>query len=856
MKGRFTKTIVMIVFVALLSEFGRGQSISPARTAGTNTIGIRMLRIQPGSFTMGETNPTPASLKGPQYTDMGNWDERPVHRVTITKPFYISETPVTLEQYRQFNKDYTGLDLFEPFVSGVSWDDATEFCKWLSKKEGKSYRLPTEAEWEYAARAGTTSLFWTGSEAPKTDAPNPWGLKDIAYGVPEWVYDWHGMYADKDQIDPVGPSSGVARVVRDGGVEMRELGPKDTRASRLGFKDVNAKEFPSYYRRAGDDFQGFLTYPAYFRRSANRASMIPEVPSSSNTGPGTPYTHYIGFRIVEAALPATRPVDAAQPFPLDCVINSKIGVEQGPDMAKPYFKARPIMPIPPDNDQGGGMEAVGLHPAIGGHIHSGGIVLAPNGDVLQFSFSTPAPSTEVDHNSTMVVTRLRHGADQWDMPDLFYDLADMDDQSALVWNDNGKLWFFGGGRAFGDVKFKYATSTDSGASWSRLTIPYVAEQKGYVEPQPITSAFRGPDGTIYFGTDAKGGDSLLWASRDNGKTWFDTGGRTVGRHTTFVMLRDGRILGMGGKSTDIDGYMPKTYSADGGKTWSKGEKTEFAALGGNQRPVIMRLKSGRLFFASDFQYSLAQRQLIAKPGQVGAWGGKETAPDSIKERGSFAALSDDEGKTWHIRKLDLGLPHESRQIPKIKRPLNPSDHDHATIGYTSAVQAPNGVIHLMTSMNHPSMHFELNEAWILSGDKGQINQQWAGASSAVQKHLHKYANGKTKVSWSSRTALNGDYVLHGTETWYYPDGRKKYVVTYQDGKKIGTESFWLPGSVLKWSWEHRPDGTAVWIHYWNNGRKKIESNWRGFKADGAATHWDQQGRVVRELMFKEGTLVE
>lgn len=843
---------------ALAERDGSSAPQEKTRQASVNSIGMKMLRLEPGVFVMGETNQTPESLKGPRYITDGDYDEHPAHKVTISRAFYISETPVTIEQYRQFKREYAGLDIFDPYVAGVSWDDATEFCKWLSKKEGKPYHLPTEAEWEYAARAGTNTLFWSGNASNKTDAPNAWGLKDIGYGVPEWVQDWYGTYPDGDQTDPVGPATGMTRVVRDGGIEMRDLAPKEDKANRLGFKATARKDIPAFYRRAGDDFQGFAAVQPYYRRSANRASMIPDLPSPTNTGAATPYTHYIGFRVVQAALPATPPTAVAKPFPIDGVIESKIGATQSPDPSKSYFKARPMLPIPPENDQGGGIAAVGLHPGIGAHNHSGSLTVAPNGDVLHFSYSSTAGNTETDHNSRIIITRLRRGAAQWDMPDLFYDIADIDDQAMLAWNDNGKLWFFSGGRDFGDVKFKYATSTDSGATWTKLTTPVVTEQKGYVEAQPITSAFRGTDGTIYFGSDGKGGDSLLWASHDNSKTWQDAGGRTAGRHTTFVQLKDGRILGMGGKSTDIDGYMPKVYSSDGGKTWSKAEKTEFAALGGNQRPVILRLHSGRLFFASDFQYSLAQKQLIANPGQTGAWGGKTTAPESIKQRGSFVALSDDEGKTWRIKRLELALPHESRRIPNIKRGTNVvSDHDYGTLGYTAAAQAPNGVIHLMTSMNHPSMHFEMNEAWILSDEPGEANATWVGLNAPAQTHREKYSNGKLKVSWGSRTGANGDYVLHGVETWYYPDGKKKYEVTYQDGKKVGAENYWLPNGGLLWNWQHdAQNDTAVWTQYWSNGQKKYESHWRGFVAEGTATAWDRQNQVIRRVEFKNGALIE
>jgi len=480
---------------------------------------------------------------------------------------------------------------------------------------------------------------------------------------------------------------------------------------------------------------------------------------------------------------------------------------------------------------------------------TGSIVVAPNGDLIHVSFSTIGADTETDRYSSMIITRLRRGSDQWDMPELFYDLADIDDQSAMLWNDDGKLWFFGGGRAFGDVRFRFRTSTDNGATWTKLSVPYIKEQKAYAEAQPITSAFRGPDRSIYFGADGRGADSLLWASSDEGRTWFDTGGRTPGRHTTFVVLRDGRILAMGGKSSDIEGYMPKAYSKDWGKSWSKPEKTEFAALGGNQRPIIIRLKSGRLFFAGDFQFSLAKKQLMG-----GGWGDPDPPPASIKERGSYVALSDDEGQTWHIKKLAMALPHESRQIPNNRRAGTPSNNDYGTLGYVGAAQGANGVIHLMTSMNHPSMHFEMNEAWILSDVSGEANQEWEGSTSKPQRHVEKYSNGNIKAEWSSLTAANGDYVLNGKEIWYYPDRRKKYEVTYAAGRKIGIEAYWLPNGTLKWKWEHRQDGTSVWTQFWPGGTRKAESTWRNFRAEGIATRWDKRGNVIETVTFKGGAI--
>jgi hypothetical protein len=170
----------------------------------------------------------------------------------------------------------------------------------------------------------------------------------------------------------------------------------------------------------------------------------------------------------------------------------------------------------------------------------------------------------------------------------------VNDQSALLWNDSGSVYFFGGGVGLDGVPFRFQISKDSGASWTPPEFPLLRGPIGGLTPQPITSAFRGPHGEMYVATDAVGGESMLWCSTDNGRTWSDTGGRTGGRHTTFVVLKDGSILGMGGKNTNIDGFMPKSISRDGGKTWTI-SKTPFPALGSNQRPFIMRLASGRLF---------------------------------------------------------------------------------------------------------------------------------------------------------------------------------------------------------------------------------------------------------------------
>ena len=163
-------------------------------------------------------------------------DEKPVGLVRITQPFWMGKYAVTQAQYRAVMganpSRHQGAD--KP-VHDVSWEDATEFCQRLSQKVGQTVRLPTEAEWEYACRAGTTTQYYHGDsedglatvawygrprgEGPQRvgqKRPNLWGLYDMHGNVWEWCQDWYGPYPGVDEADPQGPATGSFRVVRGG----------------------------------------------------------------------------------------------------------------------------------------------------------------------------------------------------------------------------------------------------------------------------------------------------------------------------------------------------------------------------------------------------------------------------------------------------------------------------------------------------------------------------------------------------------------------------------------------------------------------------------------------------------------
>lgn len=773
---------------------------------------------------MGASNPTPGALdpspservQGFSYLPHGDWDERPVHEVTILQPFRIAETEVTVEQFRHFRPDFPGGGPHPPYATGVSWEEAEAFCRWLSEREGRPYRLPTEAEWEYTARAGTGTLFWSGDAPPPPGNPNPWGLKNVHSGPVEWTRDWYGEYPFEPQVDPVGPEAGQVKVLRGGAIQVVTDPETASRAP-------------------------------YYSRSANRGGLPPGYPPDFGASParssgqqrtiqdGAP----VGFRVVQAPPPSSVPRAVEAPFVQQAVRQSTVGVEHGPDPSRPYLQVRRILPIPPENDQNDLNDEVGLHPALLAHSHSPGLAVLPNGDLLAVFFSSTTASTEYYPEVGLVATRLRFGSEQWDMPDWFFDFPDLNDPTALLWNDAGTVWLFAAGGPFlPGVPFKWTTSTDNGQTWSPVHFPVFERDLGPHTAQPINSAFRGPDGTILVASDGAGATSLLWGSGNDGASWFDTGGRTHGRHTSFAPLGDGSILGMGGKNTDeATRRMPRSTSRDGGRSWEK-KATLFPWLDGNQRPSLIRLASGRLFFATD---SLHHRGLV---------------PENLEERGVLVALSDDDGETWHVRRLTAAAPHESRVVD-IRRPWSRAHHTGGTIGYSVAAQAPNGVIHLVTSMNHPSLHFAMNEAWILEDQDASEETPALDASepiSGVREHRETYPGGALRGRWSVGTGPDGRSLLHGAQEWLYRDGQPQWRATYRYGRKVGEETFWAPDGHRRWRFVHRPDGSSVWTRWWPNGQRRSQSTWRDFECVGVARTWAPSGELTSRIELTRGVL--
>jgi len=194
------------------------------------------VRIPAGTFMMGSPE-----------DELGAYSrEWPRHQVTLTNDFYMMTTEVTQAQWQAVmgsNPSYFDECGGNCPVEEVSWNDVQDFIAALNARDSRIYRLPTEAEWEYAARAGTTTAFYNGDITqeysdpidPNLDAigwyggnsgstthpvaqkqPNAWGLYDMSGNVWEWCQDWYGAYPDNASVDPGGPSDASLRVIRGG----------------------------------------------------------------------------------------------------------------------------------------------------------------------------------------------------------------------------------------------------------------------------------------------------------------------------------------------------------------------------------------------------------------------------------------------------------------------------------------------------------------------------------------------------------------------------------------------------------------------------------------------------------------
>lgn len=266
MKTKFIYNVLIALFSITSSFANEEKSISLP-----DSQIITLVHIPAGEFLMGSPD-----------SEIGRNSSEKLHKVKITKPFWMGKTEITQEQFASLMSPYT------PFFKGknlpadkVSWDSALEFCKKLNQKEknnlpdGYEYRLPTEAEWEYASRANSSTSCYAGNIKNKTGIndvleniawysensngkthpvaqknPNAFGLYDMIGNVAEWCYDWYSDYSGS--LDPKGSTSGSEKIFRGGSWDCtprlsrsasRCYDFPDASSTYVGFRIVLAPKF-------------------------------------------------------------------------------------------------------------------------------------------------------------------------------------------------------------------------------------------------------------------------------------------------------------------------------------------------------------------------------------------------------------------------------------------------------------------------------------------------------------------------------------------------------------------------------------------------------------------------------------
>ncbi|MFX0101380.1 MAG: SUMF1/EgtB/PvdO family nonheme iron enzyme, partial [Candidatus Hodarchaeota archaeon] len=680
----------------------------------TNSLGMKLVKIPAGSFQMGQAD--------------GALNERPVHHVTITKPFFMGVTPVTNAQWEQFKpeaaktrKDRGISEEDDSALIFVSWKEAVEFCDWLSEKEGKPYRLPSEAEWEYACRANSNTAYWMGEVLPeehRRDNPdareknvvsddgtdplivarspaNPWGLHDMHGVIEEWCLDWYGPYENP----PTLPANihktfeetvqNPARTQQAGGFMGSSLSAIDP-VGRVGDWAGNWKV------TRGGAYECLVKY----LRSATRMAQHP-----------TSRSRFIGFRVVQAPLIKSKPLPLSPP-PLNMVNVNQVPYEWGTEgkLETPIWE-KPIPFINPPPTAPNARE-FNLFP----HNHCPAIVACDNGDVLVIWFSCVG---EHDRDTFVILaSRLVPGSKEWQPPSLFYKCPGRNmTGSSLLNAGNGRILHFNGSdeaSSWYSLIMTMRESDDNGATWSQAR--NIGGPHGY-RNQVISCALKTSGGNLIQLCDAFGG-SALWISEDDGKSWMDPGARKnfptfkegssgawiAGIHAGVAEIPDGLLAF--GRGNDIDGKMPQSFSRDDGKTWEY-HASEFPPISWGQRLVLLRLFESPMQPLAFFSFT--------NPRRSGDEGKENDGIDIVDAAGEtrrvfglFSALSFDHGKTWTHKRLISDESGDSYPCMDFRVNFVMDSCNAEPSGYMAGCQTPDGMIHLISS----SMYYKFNLAWL------------------------------------------------------------------------------------------------------------------------------------------------
>jgi formylglycine-generating enzyme required for sulfatase activity len=688
----------MLIVVCLLSS-GLLAAQTLQAEGCTKPVEMEMIKVSPGTFTMG------ADLSADHITAQKGifiQDEFPTRQVTITYEYEMSKYEVTNAEYERYDPSHAALRGKADGISEgdteaivyVNWYDAMGYCRWLSSHDAKyDYRLPTEAEWEYACRAGTRTPYNDGASgdiysmnplgplaekwriimqwvvmrgnrptrdvsrsSPKDvdltvgqQGPNAWGLYDMHGGVEEWTLDWYGPYVATDTTDPVGYANGSSKVVRGGShnVHIQTL------------------------------------------RSANR--------SSSNR---TDRHFLLGFRVVRVPKGQTLPKPKLQQPVKQWAKNVSQQVYKWPSDSKTsYFELASLYDA--KSEYNTPELAAQFSIPLYTHNHSPAITWAQNGDVFLAWFTGESEKAQELTVPALRGRRQPSGKLVWDTKvSEFYKEADRNMHGSQLWNNATRL-----ANGFKEPFTLYLINgicTDG--KWSKLAMSFrksVDNGVTWTEPvimKPNTDAFH---------LDS---DRVNW-SNDGGKTWSM---RTVkdgppGNHVGGVELNDGRIMTFSRDRGRTFGSLPKSLSSDQGKTWNF-SKTEFPGISVVQRLALIRLEYSNPSLDPE---GLGRKPILLVSMASDGMKGKDANGNDTTIYGTYAALSWDEGESWPLKRVMSNV--KSGSTDYVMGPWNRTFILDATHGqnksYWAATQTPDGIVHLTDSR----LYYAFNLAWLKGG---------------------------------------------------------------------------------------------------------------------------------------------
>ena len=562
-----------------------------------------LVDIPAGSFLMGTVSPS-----------VEDADEAPARTVSV-RAFRMSATEITNAQYEAFDPAHKALRGYGGFsleddeaVVMVSWRDASAYCEWLSKQTCRTFRLPTEAEWEYACRAGTTTAYNTGDTFPQeqwkvqenTRDKNPVSLQVAQFPPNAWgLYDMHGNVEEwcADEYIP-----------------------------------------PSWYEdsRYANTRGGSHNTPVRYLRSANRSA-----------APPADKTVLRGFRIVESDSLIPPPASGKR-----SVDYRDISFEDLPrTSATPVFLDPIPYVVPP---------ATASTPFYA-HNHQPAVTWTEDGGLLAIWFSTDAES---GREMVVLYSRFKNGS--WSPATLFSKVPDRNmTGSALLTLKNGEILHFqgiGDAGEWKDLALAMRRKASTYVPWSDYDL---IEPEHGIRHQVIAGPILAEDGRILLCCDAgPGGEdgTSLHVSKDGGKTWIDTGSTIAGIHAGIVERKDGSLMAFG-RGNAIDGQMPCSISRDGGYTWEY-TATEFLPIGSGQRLVLKRLQEGPIMLCSfgpqglfvalsyDEGESWPVRKLLTdgkkRTLDGGAWTGSFTMDDTHAEPKGYLACTQSPDGMIHL----------------------------------------------------------------------------------------------------------------------------------------------------------------------------------------------------------------